>query len=82
MGKTRFLPPGATPVAIPTKTSLMWTDLLRQAIERAETTGDKRVQGLRRAMIEGRAEAFLRRLSILSTADLDREMPLVTPSPT
>ncbi len=73
--KTRFLPPGPAPTTT-TRSVLAWTDLLRQTTTRADQVGDRRAAGLRRAMVEGKAEAVLRRMSILSETDLDREMPL------
>lgn len=52
-----------------------WAKLMTQTIQRAERLRDPRLPGLRRAMTEGKAEAALRRLGILSSVDLDREFP-------
>ena len=53
-----------------------WNVLLREAITRAERQKDRRLEGFKRAMIEGKAEPILRRLGIICPADLDRELPL------
>ncbi len=50
-----------------------WNQLLSKAIKRAEETGDRRLEGLRQAMTQGRSEKILRSMSILSESDLNRE---------
>lgn len=50
-----------------------WNQLLRKAISAAESAGDRRLEGLRRAQVTGSAEAHLRRLGIIHTGDLERE---------
>ena len=52
-----------------------WNQLLRSAIERATATGDRRLEGLRKALVDGRAEAFLRLQGIIHERDLAREFP-------
>ncbi len=76
MSRTRILAPkGTAPPMIP-RTANEWAHFLKKAIDRAEATGHPSLAGLRLAMIEGRAEKVLRRLSLVTEADLDREMPL------
>ena len=50
-----------------------WNTLLSRAIRRAELSGDVRLNSLRAAMRDNRAEATLRKYGILSDIDLDRE---------
>lgn len=50
-----------------------WNVLLSQVIQRAQATGDRRLEGLRLAMVNGQSEKILRQYSILSEADLLRE---------
>jgi hypothetical protein len=50
-----------------------WNQLLRKAIQKAESAGDRRLEGLRRALIDGRAEPHLRLLGIIHDVDLKRE---------
>ena len=52
-----------------------WNALIRQAIERAERLGDRRVHGLRKALVDGASERHLRMLSIIHPGDLQREFP-------
>jgi hypothetical protein len=56
-----------------------WKQLLRKAIQRAETSGDRRLEGLKRALVDGQAESHLRRLGIIHDVDLSREFPIVAP---
>jgi hypothetical protein len=78
--KTRIL--GTAPQTTPKRTIQVperredWNQLLRKAIQRAEVTGDRRLEGLKRALVDGKAEKHLRLLSIIHDADLDREFPL------
>ena len=69
---TRKNEPAPKKPAHPT-TATGWTSLLSQAIKRAEAKGDIRLAGLKRAMVEGTAEKTLRKLSILTDVDLQRE---------
>ena len=52
-----------------------WVALMRLTIARAEATGDKRLEGLRWALQEGKSEMFLRKLGVISEADIPREFP-------
>lgn len=52
-----------------------WSDLLVQAIARAESVEDRRVMALRTAQQSGDIEHTLRHLRILCTVDIDREFP-------
>lgn len=73
---TRTLPSLTKPKpAMPTQPN-EWNQLLRKTIERADLLVDRRVAGLRQAMMDGRSESILRMMGILSDVDLDREMPL------
>jgi hypothetical protein len=59
----------------PPATPSAWNSLLSQAIRRAEMTGDNRLAGLKRAMVEKTAEKTLRKLGILTSTDMQREFP-------
>lgn len=64
------------PTAIqPPKTLNEWRLLMRQVIERAEIQGDRRVEGLRKAMADGNAERHLRMMGIIHPTDILREFP-------
>ena len=52
-----------------------WTQLMRQTIQRADKLGDRRTQGLRKALADGKAEAHLRRMGVICETDLHREFP-------
>lgn len=52
-----------------------WNQLLRKAIQKAESSGDRRLEGLRKALIDGRSEPHLRLLGIIHDVDLKREFP-------
>lgn len=52
-----------------------WKQLINKAISMAEAIGDRRLEGLKRAFVEGRAEQHLRLLGIIHDRDLDREFP-------
>lgn len=52
-----------------------WNALLSQSIRRAEALQDPRLAGLRKAMVEGKAEPTLRRMGIISKVDIEREFP-------
>jgi len=55
------------------KSPVEWNALMRRAIARAEASRDPRLAGLREALNSGKAEHKLRRMSIISEADLARE---------
>lgn len=52
-----------------------WRQLMQQAIAAAERTGDRRVHGLRKALVDGKAERVLRMMGIIHPGDLRREFP-------
>lgn len=56
-----------------------WSALLDRAISRAAELKDRRLGGLAKAQSEGTAEKALRRMGILSEADIAREFPDLTP---
>ena len=53
-----------------------WTRLAQMAIERAVKKKDRRLEGLRAALTNGKAEKTLRQMGIISEADVLREFPL------
>jgi hypothetical protein len=53
-----------------------WETLLRDALQRAESVGDRRAAGLRAALGTGRAERVLRKLGMVGSVDIDREFPV------
>lgn len=71
---TRSNEPTAKKTPLPATPSA-WNVLLSQAIKRAEMTGDNRLAGLKRAMVEKTAEKTLRKLGILTGTDMQREFP-------
>lgn len=76
MSKSRILPTLTSPKKpLGPQNIHEWNALLSKAIQRADAAGDRRVEGLRRAMTDGRSEKILRQMSILSDVDLDREFP-------
>jgi hypothetical protein len=48
---------------------------MMDVIAQAETTEDRRLPGLRKALVDGKAETHLRRLGIISAVDMGREFP-------
>ena len=62
------------PQKAPTKQT-EWARLMQRAIGRAEKAKDRRLAGLRKAQADGKSEALLRRLGIISEEDLSREFP-------
>jgi len=63
------------PIRTP-QTSPEWARLMMAVIDRAEQIKAPNLPGLRQAQASGKAEAFLRRLGIIHTGDIDRELPL------
>lgn len=53
-----------------------WTRLMLAVLDRATQIGSPLLPGLRQAQVNGKAEAHLRRLGIIHTGDIDRELPL------
>ena len=72
MPKTRLLK-APKPKKQNPKSPVEWNALLRKAISRAEAIEDSRLAGLKLALSKGQAERKLRRMCIVSDADLDRE---------
>lgn len=56
-----------------------WKQLLRKAITRAEASKDRRLAGLRHALVKGQAEQHLRRMGIIAERDIEREFPVKKP---
>ena len=56
-------------------TSSGWNTLLSLEIRLADGKADPRLGGLKRAMVEGKAEQVLRMYGVISQADLLREFP-------
>jgi hypothetical protein len=52
-----------------------WRALLQRAIRQGEKSNDRRVAGLRNALVTGDVEVHLRKLGIICQADIDREFP-------
>jgi ABC-type microcin C transport system permease subunit YejE len=52
-----------------------WVKLAQLAIARAEKIKDRRLEGLRASLTNGKAERTLRQLGIICEADVDREFP-------
>lgn len=52
-----------------------WRQLMQAAIEAADRTGDRRVHGLRKAMVDGKAERVLRMMGIIHPGDILRVFP-------
>lgn len=52
-----------------------WVRLMQRTIAQADKIGDRRAYGLRKALADGKTEPMLRRLGIISEADLRREFP-------
>lgn len=74
MRKTRLLVPTTQSVRAP-QTVQEWNRLMMDVIAQAETTEDRRLPGLRKALVDGKAETHLRRLGIISAVDMGREFP-------
>lgn len=55
--------------------ALEWKRLMEKTLARADKLKDRRAAGLRQAVVDGRAEPLLRRMGIISEADLLREFP-------
>jgi hypothetical protein len=52
-----------------------WKQLLRKAIRHAENTDDRRLEGLKQALVDSLAEKRLRLFGIIHEGDLIREFP-------
>lgn len=67
-------PPPKSTIQAP-KSRDEWTLLMRQVIAKAETQNDRRLPGLRKALVDGKAETHLRMLGIIHEGDIHREFP-------
>ena len=52
-----------------------WVKLAQLAIARAEKIKDRRLEGLRASLTNGKVEKTLRQLGIICEADVEREFP-------
>jgi hypothetical protein len=57
------------------KTAMDWEKLMRTTIALAESRGDRRIHGLRKALVEGKSERMLRMMGIIHLGDLPRVFP-------
>lgn len=71
--KTRLLNP--PPSSSLPQNPIEWRKLMLNAIEQAEKTGSRHATGLRQALAAGQIEPTLRRMGIVSPADIAREFP-------
>ena len=65
------LVPSKSPIQMPTN----WHTFMLKVIDKAERTTDRRLPGLRKALVEGQAEKHLRLMGIICEADISREFP-------
>ncbi len=72
--RTRLLVPTAQTARVP-RTAQEWGRLMQEVIVRAESLEDRRLPGLRLALVSGISESHLRKMGIISTVDLEREFP-------
>ena len=70
MPKTTFRSP--RPDARRVATPRQWRTLCEMALKRAQAVGDRRAEGLAKALQTRREQATLQALGILSAVDLDR----------
>lgn len=63
------------PVREPT-TPAEWTALMLAAIRRAEKLQHSALPGLKKALTEGKSEAYLRRMGVIHIGDIERELPI------
>ena len=64
----------APSIVVP-KTTADWDKLMRVVIAAAETKGDRRIHGLRKALVDGKSERVLRMMGIIHPGDLPRVFP-------
>jgi hypothetical protein len=64
----------SSPIVMP-KSTAEWEKLMRVVIALAEARGDRRAPGLRKAMVDGKAERTLRLMGIIHPGDLPRVFP-------
>jgi len=71
--KTRLLnPPPSSPAP---RNPIEWRKLMLASIEMAEKVDSRHAPGLRQALASGQIESTLRRMGIISAADIAREFP-------
>lgn len=63
-------PPAARRAAV---TPREWRDLCQKAVTRAQKAGDRRLEGLQKALETRREQVTLQTLGIICESDLDRE---------
>ncbi len=63
-----------SPIVMP-KNPAEWEKLMRVVISLAESRGDRRTPGLRKALVDGKAERTLRLMGIIHQGDLPRVFP-------
>lgn len=57
------------------KTRAEWEKLMRTVIATAEDRKDRRIHGLRKALVDGKAERTLRMMGIIHLGNLPRVFP-------
>lgn len=72
MIRKRLLKPKTKPSRAP-KTPGDWDSLMRKVIARATQLGDRRLEGLRGVILQGKSERYLRQQGIVCEADIQRE---------
>lgn len=65
----------AKPAIIMPKTAADWDKLMKVVISEAASKGDRRIHGLRKALVDGKSERVLRMMGIIHTGDLPRVFP-------
>ncbi len=58
------------------KTAAEWERLMRIVIATAESSKDRRLHGLRKALVDGKSERTLRMMGIIHMGDLPRVFPV------
>ena len=76
MARTRLAAELVQPAKTGAKNPQEWERLLRKVLDRAKLLRDDRLlRALEAARQEGRVAQYLRKMSILSEVDLERELP-------
>lgn len=63
------------PTIVTPKTASEWDKLMRIVISVAEERNDRRIHGLRKALVDGRSERMLRMMGIIHLGDIPRVFP-------
>jgi hypothetical protein len=63
------------PAIVMPKTAAEWDKLMRVVIAHAESKGDRRIHGLRKALVDGKSERVLRMMGVIHLGDLPRVFP-------